>query len=121
MRAGLEIVIDLGVAGAAGFWNIRLERWAGRVFMAEDVVRSVAALAVRGNQQSFLAQREAVNRIHVVREDAGQALFRCHRAITVTLSAGLWDIQRVDRRTGVCLREDFVRIAVTARAGVLFR
>jgi len=92
MRAGLEIVIDLGVAGAAGFGDVGLERWAGRILMAEDVVRSVAALAVRCNQQSLLAQREAMNRIHVVRENARQALFRCHRAITVTLSAGLGDI-----------------------------
>ena len=120
VSAGLVVVVDLGVAGAAGLGDVGLEGGAGWIFVAEDVVRSVAALAIGRDQQAFLAQREAVNRIHVVRIDAGQALLRGHGAVAVALAAGLGHVQRIDGGAGVSLGKDLVRIAVAAGAGMLF-
>ena len=74
VSAALVVVVDLRVAGAAGFGNVCLEGRAGRILVAQDAVRSVAALAVGRNQQALLAERETVDRVHVVRIDAGQAL-----------------------------------------------
>ena len=117
--AGLVVVVDLGVAGSAGLGDICLEGRAGRVLVAEDAVRSVATLAVGCDEKAFLAEREAVDRVHVVRIDAGQALFGRHGAVTVALAAGFWHVERIDGRAGIGLGEDLVRVAVAAGAGML--
>lgn len=92
VRSTLVIVIDLGVTGAAGFGNICLKGRAGRVLAAENAVRTVTALAVGGDKQALLTQCEAVDRIHVMRVNAGQALLGGHRAIAMALSAGFWNV-----------------------------
>lgn len=84
-------------------------------------MRSVAALAIGRYQQAFLAQRETVDRVHVVRIDAGQTLLCGHCSVAVALATGLGDIERIYRRSRVGLRKDLVCVAVAACAGVLFR
>ena len=103
--ATLVIVIYLGVAGSAGLGDVRLIGWAGRILVAEDSVRSMAALAVGRDQQALLAESEAVDRIHVVCVNAGQALLCCHGAVTVALAAGLRNVKRINSRTRVRLGE----------------
>ena len=61
MGAALELIVDLGVACAAGLRDIRLECGAARILVAQDAVRSVTALAIGGDQQAFFAQRKPVN------------------------------------------------------------
>ena len=119
--ATLVVVVYLGVAGAAGFRDIGLERGAGWIVVAQDAVGSVAALAIGCDQQAFLVECEAMNRIHVVRIDAGQTLLRSHGPIAVALAAGLRHIERIDGRTSIRLGEDLMRIAMTARARMLLR
>lgn len=121
VRAALELVVDLGMACAACLWNIRFEGRAVRIFVAQDAMRAVATLAIGSHQQTFFAQRKAVDRIHVVRVDAGQSLSGGHGAITVALSAGLGYVERINRRSCVGLREDLVSITVTTGARMFFR
>ncbi len=61
MRTSLVVIINLGVAGPAGFGDVGLECRTGGILVTEDVVRSVATLAVGRNKQAFFAQGEAVN------------------------------------------------------------
>ena len=82
-------------------------------------MRSVAALAVGCNQQPFLAQRETMDRIHVVRVDAGQTLLVGHGAVAVALAASPWNIERVDSGAAVGLGKDFMRIAMATCAGMI--
>ena len=83
MNALLVVGIDLGVAVAAGLGDVGLIRRAFWIGMAENVVRAVAALAVGRHQQPFLAERESVNGIDVVRVDTRQAVLARHAVIAV--------------------------------------
>jgi len=117
--AGLVFVVDLGVAGAAGFWDICLVGRAVWILTTEDAVGTVTALAVGRNQQALFAQGKAVDRVHVVRIDAGEALLRRHRPIAMTLAAGLGNVERIDGRARIGLGKDLVCVAVAACAGML--
>ena len=120
VHALFVIGFDFGVAGAAGFGDVRLVGRALRIGVAENLVRAVAALAVGRHQQAFLAEREPVNRIDVVRVDAGQSMLARHAVVAVALAAGLGHVKRINGRARVGLGKDFVRIAVAARARMLF-
>ena len=120
VRSTLVVVVDLCVTRAAGLRDVRFEGVAPGIFAAQDAVRSVATLAIGSDQQAFLAQCITVDRIHVVRIDAGQALLRGHCAVAVALAARPGDVERVDCGPRVGLRIDFMRAAVTACAWVFF-
>ena len=115
------VVVDLRVAAPARLRNVRLVRRALRICVAQDVVRSVAALAIGRHQQAFLAQRESVNRVHVQRIHARQPVLLRHALSAVAVAAGLRHIQRIHRRTRVRLRKNRVRVPVAARARMLLR
>ena len=65
-----------------GFWG------------AQDVVRAVAARAGRGHQQAVLGQREAVDRIHVLRVDVRQPVLLREFLVAVAGAAGARQIER---------------------------
>ena len=119
VHALLVVGFDFGVAGAAGFGNVGFVGRALRVGVAEDVVRAVAALAVGCDQQAFLAEREAVNRIHVERVDVGQAVLLGEIGASVACAAGLGNVERVDVRSRVVFGKDVVGDAVATGAGVV--
>ena len=96
VRAGHVLVVDLGVAATAGLGDIRFVGRALRILMAEDMVGSVATLAVGCYKKAFFAQRESVNRIDVFGIDAGQAMLLRHSLVAVAIATGSWDIQRID-------------------------
>lgn len=112
--------VDLGVASAAGFRDVGLECRACGIGMAQDSMRSVTTLAVRGDEQALFAEREPVNRIHVVREHAGQAVLSSLAAVAVAFSAGRGHVEGIDGGAGVSLGKDGVRIAVATGARMLF-
>src|SRR6516164_8166181 len=87
MRAALVVVVDLRVTRTAGDRDVGLEGRTRRVFVAQDVVRSVAALAVGCHEETLFAEREAVDRIHVVRIDARQSLLGGHCTVAMALAA----------------------------------
>ena len=120
VRTALVVVVDPGVAGTAGFRDVGLEGRAIGIFVAEDAVRSVAALAIGRDEQAFLAECEAVNRIHVVRIDARKALLCRHGAIAMALPTGFRDIQRINGGAGICLGKNLVGVSVAACAGMFF-
>ena len=86
VNASLILVIDLGVAVAAGLRDVGFVGGARGIGVAQDVMRAVAALAVGRHQQPLFAQRKAVDRIDVVWVNAGQAVFARHAIVVVALS-----------------------------------
>ncbi len=120
MRSAHVLIVDLGVALAAGLRYVRLERRAFQILAAKDVVRSVAALAVGRHQQAPLAQRESVNRVDELGIHAGQAVLVGHSIVAVTLAAGIRHIERVNVRTRIRLGENLVCAAVTTCTGMIF-
>ena len=62
-----------------------------------------------------------MDRIHVVRVDAGQSLSGGHGSVAVALAAGLGYVERIYRRACVRLREDLMSVTVTTGARMLFR
>lgn len=65
MGATLVIVVDLCVATSARPRDIGLESRACGIRVAQNVVRSMAALTICRYQQSFLAQCKSMNGVHV--------------------------------------------------------
>jgi len=119
VHSALVFRVNAGVAASACFWNIGLEGGAERVFMAKDVVRLMAALAIGRHQQTLFADRVTVNRVHVERIDVRHAeLFGLVR-IAVTGAAGARDVQRIDGRALVILGKNFVGVAVATGAGLI--
>ena len=55
VRPAHVVVVDLGVTTSARLGDVGLVRWTRRIFATQDVVRTVAALAVRRHKQAFLA------------------------------------------------------------------
>ena len=107
------------MARSTGVGNVCLESWTLWILVAEDVMGSVAALAVGRHQQALLAQRKAVNRVHELGIDTRKTMLLPHAVVAVTLAAGSRNIEWVDRRARIGLGKDRVRIAVTARAGMV--
>ena len=79
----------------------------------------MAALAVRRHQQPLLAQRKSVDGVDVHRIDVGQAVLLRHRVVAVAGAAGARNIQRIDRRAGIVLGKDGMRVSVATGAGML--
>ena len=65
MCPALVIHVDLRVACSACCGDVRLVSGTLRILVAEDVVRSVAALAIGRHQQPLLAQRKTMNGVQV--------------------------------------------------------
>jgi hypothetical protein len=120
MYAFFIVGVDFGMASPAGLGDIGLVGGALRVSVALDVMRSVAALAVGRHQESFVAQRKAMDRVHVHGIDVGQSVLLGQRRVAVAYAAGARDVERIDIGTCVVLREDRVRISMATRAGMLF-
>lgn len=121
MGAIFVVCVDPGVATSTGLGDVHLIGWAGWIGVAENVVRAVAALAIRGHQQSFFAEREAMDGVDVIGIDAGESVLLRHSAGAVAGAAGLRDVERIDGGAGVGLGENAMSVAVTAGAGMLFR
>src|SRR5665213_246736 len=119
MRSAHVVVVDFGVALPAGIRNVRLKRRALWIFVAENVVRAMTALAIRRHQQAFFAQSKTVNRIDVLGIDARQSMLLRHSLIAVALSASVWNIQWVNSRARVSLGKNLVGAAATARARMI--
>lgn len=92
---------DAGVAFAARCGNVGLVGRALGILAAEDFMRPVAALAVGGNQQAFLAEREPVNGVDVGGINAVESMLLGHAVGTVAGTACFRNIQRIDGGTGV--------------------
>ena len=107
------------VAVAAGLGNIRLVSRALRILVAQDVMRSMAALAVSRHQQPLLAQRKAVDGVDVHRIDVGQAMLLRHRIVAVAGAAGARNVERIDRRPRIVLGKDGVGVSMATGAGML--
>ena len=103
------------------FGDIRPVSRALRVLVAQNVVRPVAAHAVRRHQQPFFAHRVAMDRIHVDRVDILQAVLLRQRLVRMAGAAGLRNIQRIHRRLGSSLGKIACAFAVAAGAGMRAR
>lgn len=111
--------VDARVAASASLGDVDLVCRTDGVFAAQDVVRTVAALAVGGDEQSFFVERVTVNRVDVLGKYLGEAMLLGHAVVTVALSAGLRDIERIDGRFGVALGDDGMRVTVATGARML--
>jgi len=120
VSAGHVIVVYLGVALTACLRNVGLEGGALWIFVAEDSVRPVAALTVGRDQQTFFAQREAVNRIDVLGIDTLQAVLACHAVLVVALSACSGNVQRINSGAGISLGEDLMGASMAAGTRMIF-
>ena len=118
MRSGLKIIGNLRMAASARLGNVDLVGGALRVFMAQNVMRSMAALAICRYQQPLLTERKPVDGVHIQRINIGQAVLLCHRLVAVAHAACARNIQGVDRRPGIGLGEDGVRVSMATGAGM---
>src|ERR1035437_5119535 len=72
---------------------------ARRILVALDVVRSVTTHAVCRDQKTFFADCVPVDRIHVGRIDVLQPILLRQSLAGMAGTAGLRNIQRIDRRS----------------------
>lgn len=87
--------------------------------MAENVMRSVTALTVCRDEETFLADGVSVDGVHVLRIDIGEMVLLGHRRIPMTLAAGGGYVERVDGGLGIVLGENGVGSAVAGGAGMV--
>ncbi len=119
MNPGLVSRIHLCMAAPTGFGDVCLVGGAQRIVAAEDMVRSVAALAIGRDQQSFLAERKAVDRVYIQRINAGQPMLLRHALLAVTCAAGTRNVERIDRGPGIALGEDGMCVSMTTGAWMI--
>ena len=113
----IEILVPhASMACTAGVRNIRSKRCTLWILVAQNAMRTVATGAVRRHQQTFLAYRIAMDRIHIRRVDVRQTVLLRNLLVRMAVATGLRNVQRVHRRLRITLWHDCMRISMAACA-----
>ena len=107
------------MAGSAGLRNIRLVRGALRIFVAQYVMRSMAALAICRHQQPLLAQRKSVDGVDIQRIDVRQPVLLRHCVVAVARAAGTRNVERINRRLRIVLGKNGMGVSMATGAWML--